>query len=63
MSKKNKQYEENLSDLEDEEFIREDIEQDNTDTCPNCDNRLEKDSLGVRWLLTCRCGYRRIVKK
>lgn len=46
-----------------EDFLFKVKEEDKKDGCPNCGERLEVFNLGPRNLVTCECGYKKIIKK
>jgi hypothetical protein len=63
MEKRNRQYEHNLTDPDDEEFIKDEVEEDDREDCPKCDEKLDPVDIGIRIFYSCSCGYRKTIKK
>jgi len=64
-SEKRKHLYESSVDDQSEEFVKEEIEdrrKTRKNLCPNCDNELELIDLGIKKLIICNCGYRKVQK-
>lgn len=55
--------EEKLAEAMIEEDRKETKILSNRELCPECGKGLDKIDLSIRWMFTCECGYRKVVKK